>query len=307
LARCKAIETLKFEFNWKYPNNAIDSHGRRLSINHQDAVKFQEENYLDCACIVFEGQALRDVVDYRGPHGVRIVHNGVLDFSGVWVGKVGVGDATGGAASHSGEFLDNAKRCGRCTMDVTLAKVPEKSTEFYFSLSAPMSGDISRFRELSVRILDSDNLGHQLVRVNIPQSSLVQKEDTAEITIACCMSRDARGCWGAAGVNCSSLGGARDYRPILLGLRAIQEKKHDSTPPQWPHQLPISGDLALIGLSSESSELLLPPARLDQPNLKRYERQSSGTSSRGEEEVFHLPPLVSHAKTDQGKHVKMAV
>ena len=32
-------------------------------------------------------EVLRELVDYRGPHGVRMVTNGVLDYRGVWMGK----------------------------------------------------------------------------------------------------------------------------------------------------------------------------------------------------------------------------
>jgi len=269
----KAIETLKFEFTWKYPGHATE---KKLNAKERDPVKLQEENFLDCSCIVFERQALRDIVDYRGPHGVHIVHNGVLDYNGVWVGKVGVGDATGGAVWHSGEFLDNYRKCGRRTMDVTLAKIPQKNTEFYFSLSAPISGDISRYKELTVHILDSDNLGHQLARIQIPQ---VSPDDTGEAIVTCCMFNEGNGCWGVSGVGSASSGSARDYRPILLCLRAIQEKKYYSMPPQWPHQLPISGDISLLDSDQQLAELVPPPPRLDAPNTKRFGRALSTLSS----------------------------
>jgi len=69
---------------------------------------------LDAACVTWEGQALQEVVDYRGAHGVRVVHAGVVDYSGHWLGK-GIGDATDGAVAFVNEELDEARMKGHQT------------------------------------------------------------------------------------------------------------------------------------------------------------------------------------------------
>lgn len=226
-ARWKVVKTLRYDLCWRYPACFQD---RRLS--GKEIYPPQEENFLDAACMVFEAQALRDVVDYRGPHGVRIVHNGVLDYSGVWVGKVGIGDATGGAVWHAGETMDNARREGRHSLEVELEKLPKRSTDLYFALSAPINADISRYQDLSIRILDSENQGHELTSIELGPV------DASEAVVACCMTGDSDRCWRVSSIGCATQGSARDYRPILLCLRAIQEKKHQRQP-EWPHQLPI--------------------------------------------------------------------
>merc|ERR1719188_2942905 len=85
--------------------------------------RVETSNYLDGCCIAFEEQALREVIDYRGAHGVRLVSGGVLDYFGVWAGHVGIGDATGGAISHLGENVDAAKNVGKHSLDVMFDKL----------------------------------------------------------------------------------------------------------------------------------------------------------------------------------------
>jgi len=258
-ARWKKIHSLRYEMWWRYPSPEPSK-----KLVGKDVYPMQEENFLDATCMVFQQQALRDVVDYRGPHGVRIVHNGVLDYSGVWVGKVGIGDATGGAVWHAGEVMDNAKRIGRHMLEVNLDKMPKLTTDMYCTLSAPTNGDIAKYQDLHVRILDSENQGHELTAVELGQTMDV------EAVVTSCMSRDtsSAGCWCVSSVGCSTQGSARDYRPILNCLRAIQEKGYER-PPAWPHQLPILNN-------PEPVERMTPgPPRLGGPTkLARYKTNS---------------------------------
>eukprot|EP00439_Symbiodinium_sp_Y106_P055535 s3836_g7.t1 len=57
---------LEFEFKYKFPEQ------------DEDTEEDPTNCYLDTTCVLFEGQALREVVDYRGAHGIRWVTNGVL-------------------------------------------------------------------------------------------------------------------------------------------------------------------------------------------------------------------------------------
>jgi len=250
-ASWKVVQTLRYDLSWKYP-------GLIACRKNPGKETFppQEENYLDAACMVFEAQALRDVVDYRGAHGVRIVHNGVLDYSGVWVGRVGIGDATGGAVWHAGETMDNANRCGRHSMEVALDKLPSKSTDLYFALSAPSNADISRYEDLTIRIVDSENPGHELTT-----SIELGEADALEAIVACRMASDGNRGWGVSSIGCTTQGNARDYRPTLLCLRAIQEKKHERGP-EWPHQLPI------LSIQEPLEKMAPGPPRLGGPRHK---------------------------------------
>jgi hypothetical protein len=186
---------------------------------------------------------------------VCALSNGVLDYSGVWVGRVGIGDATGGAVWHAGETMDNANRCGRHSMEVALDKLPSKSTDLYFTLSAPSNADISRYEDLTIRIVDSENPGHELTT-----SIELGEADALEAMVACCMASDGNRGWAVSSIGCTTPGNARDYRPTLLCLRAIQEKKHERGP-EWPHQLPI------LSIQEPLERLAPGPPRLGGPRL----------------------------------------
>jgi len=185
-------------------------------------------NLLDGACVMFEEQALREVVDHRGPHGVRLVANGVVDYGGVWAGKVGVGDATGGAVSYSNEVIDNATNTGKNILKVNFDKIPKSSTDLYLALTTPTAFDISEFSELHVLIRDAENPGHEIASAHIGSVG------RGEAAILSSISRSHDG-WTLNAYGCTCLGTARDYRQALLCLRAIQEKKHARSP-AWPHQ-----------------------------------------------------------------------
>jgi len=187
-------------------------------------------NHLDGVCVVFEEQSLREVVDYSGPHGVRLVANGVVDYRGVWAGKVGVGDATGGAVCYSGEAIDNAAFSGRNTFLVRFDKIPRNATDLFLALTTPTSFDIAEFSELHVILRDAENPGHEIAAAHIGS---VGRGEAAVLSV---ISRDSTDHWNLSAFGCTCLGTARDYRPALLCLRAIQEQRH-ARMPQWPHQV----------------------------------------------------------------------
>lgn len=209
-------------------------------------------------------RALRDLVDYRGPHGVRIVHNGVLDYSGVWVGALGIGDATGGAVGHIGETVDNAKRIGKQMVEVKLDKLPQKSTDLYFTFSTPSHSSIYAYQDICIRIRDSEDPNHELMSLEVSQV-----DTSSEAIVACCMSRNQSSCWDVSSVGCEVKGNARDYRPILQCLRAIQEFKHQAQP-EWPHQLPMLNKKPSIleGINLPGPPRLVGPAKLQAKYFK---------------------------------------
>jgi stress response protein SCP2 len=280
-AKWNSIQTLRYEMCWRYPSSWQDKR-----VMSKEVFPPQEDNFLDAACMVFEAQALRDVVDYRGPHGVRIVHNGVLDYGGVWVGKVGIGDATGGAVRYKSESMDNARRVGKHTLEVQLDKLPQRSTDLYFTLAAPVNADISKYQELSARILDAQNPGHELASVELKNSP--SEVIAHEATVMCCMSLDGARCWGISSIGCSTQGSVRDFRPILQCLRAIQEKKHEERKPEWPHQLPILG--AGAAYPAENVSKLPGPPRLLMPKASAH-RSKHPVGERDDSRVSTLPAL----------------
>jgi len=293
-ASAKTLEHVKLDLRWRQPTEASApsppalsrqaspdsaryserSNHKRPPADHKsfsDAGKEAEARpdlgkYLDGACVVFEEQALREVVDYRGAHGVRLVCNGVLDYRGVWAGKVGVGDATGGSIWHSGEAMDNAARTGMHSMQVCFDKLPEVTSELFLVLSTSTSHDISEYSDLHVLVRDAENPGHEIA------CSRVSTVGCGEAIVMSSISRGPTGVWSLGTHGCTCQGNARDYRPLLLCLRAIQERRHSRAPP-WPHQVrPQPGQPALPKVP------LLPRLPESVPQPERRASQASTES-----------------------------
>jgi hypothetical protein len=187
-------------------------------------------NFLDGTCMVFEGQALKEVVDYRGPHGVRLVCNGVVDYHGVWTGKVVFGDSTAGAVRHIGEEMDNVAFVGKHSLLVDLDKLPDQSSDLFFVLSTPTPYDMSQYTTLHFAVRDKENPFHEIA------SSSVQVCENARAVNMGRLTRAGRGSWKLDWFGSSSEGNAHNYQPALLCLHAIQSQTHDRKP-AWPHRL----------------------------------------------------------------------
>jgi len=270
----KDFRDARLEMQWSYP--ALPKH-----LAAADSSPSQEEHFLDATCICFEGQSLREIVDYRGAHGVRLVHNGVLDYSGVWVGKLNIGDATGGAVWHAGEDMDNASRVGKQFMEVRLDLMPRVATDMFFTLSAPTNRDISRYTDVQVRLIDGANPGHELSSVQWNQKSPGEeqreplpiepsrtakvrlagekKEESCEGVILCSLSRAPHGepGWHLVSFGCTTQGNVNDYRPMILCLRAIQASRYPKPPP-WPHQVKLEEDEKTELEKRDKQALMLP-------------------------------------------------
>jgi len=238
----RPLSSLRFEMRWrargekKVPRRLQGSLQSGLSLHRSHNPSF--ENYrmkgvfMDGTCICFEGQALREVVDYRGPHGVRLVSNGVLDYRGLWSGPVKFGDATAGAVNHVGETLEEATSSGMHAFQVSLDALPSNISDLYMVFSEPTCGDVSQFEEVNLVILNGDDTGHEIV------SMIIEARECSEAIVAArlCRGEDGSeaGHWRLDHFDYHVQGDARNYRPTLLCLRAIQETKHAETPP-WPH------------------------------------------------------------------------
>merc|ERR1711933_416405 len=95
----RALNALNFHLTWEYPPGELDD--------------ILNSNFLDAVCVAFARDSLQEVIDYRGAHGVRLVHNGVVDYMGMWLGHLGTSDATNGAVLHVEESMDDYKRTGK--------------------------------------------------------------------------------------------------------------------------------------------------------------------------------------------------
>jgi stress response protein SCP2 len=212
------LRNIRISMQWEFAN--------------QDRLSFLD--HLDIACFVFESRALKEVIDYRGAHGVRIVHDGILDYSGVWVGPTGIGDATGGAVRFSGVDLDAIKREGNTDMEVFLDVLSPSITDLFFVLSSPAEKDMSKYHYLRTRVLNSDEPGHELA------SSLLKQPVRAEALVMCRLTRpasesgDRQSSWSFRPGRAGSHGTARDYQELIMLLHATQEQDYITSIREWP-------------------------------------------------------------------------
>lgn len=214
---------LGFDFGWTFPEQEEED----------DPTPF----FLDATCVIFEGQALRELVDYRGAHGVRWVMNGVLDYRGYWVGQIPIGDATGGAVQHAGGDVNYTAREGKTSMEVQFNELPLGVSDVFLVLSSP-SLPISSFSDITMQVKDVRHEGHNVSDVFELTPSV--EKDTALIACRCSRSVEktqwGEGIWTLEMISSSSGGQAMDYRPVLQTLYAIQAATRVTRQLQWPYK-----------------------------------------------------------------------
>lgn len=217
----RSLKQLTFELSWKFPDST-------------EVTSPEDCCELDASSFMFEGQGLREVLDYRGPHGVRLVNNGVLDYRGHWVGKIGVGDASGGALAFVSSEIDRCKRQGKAVMKVDFGLVPQRVTDIFFLLSSATERPATSFGDVSFAVYDSNDMNHQ-VFASEPKSTS-RKEEASAILMCRCTRLDQRH-WSLDVFQEPCNGNVIDYRPMLLSLRALQKMNYDDMPLPWPHRL----------------------------------------------------------------------
>ncbi|CAJ1395151.1 unnamed protein product [Effrenium voratum] len=213
---------LGFDFSWTFP------------VPEQEDEEDPTNYYLDATCVVFEGQALRELVDYRGAHGVRWVMNGVLDYRGYWVGQMPIGDASGGAVHHAGGSMNYAAREGKTSMQVEFQKLPEGVTDVFLVLSSHTT-PMSQFSDITLQVKDVDHPGHRVSDVFELVPSV--EKDSALVVCRCSrtgMTMAEEPIWSLEMLSVSAGGHAMDYRPVLQSLYAIQAATRSGRHIQWP-------------------------------------------------------------------------
>lgn len=215
---------LEFEFKYKFPEQ------------DEDTEEDPTNCYLDTTCVLFEGQALREVVDYRGAHGIRWVTNGVLDYRGYWVGQIPIGDASGGAVHHIGGSQNYAAREGKTACQVELDKLPANVTDVFFVLSNHTT-PVGAFSAVSLQVKDVNHPGHEVTGVY----ELAASDPKESALVACRCSRSpaletglCEDTWTLDMMSISCGGHAMDYRPALQSLYAAQAATRNTRSVQWP-------------------------------------------------------------------------
>eukprot|EP00928_Gymnodinium_smaydae_P003799 TRINITY_DN11340_c1_g1_i7.p1 TRINITY_DN11340_c1_g1~~TRINITY_DN11340_c1_g1_i7.p1 ORF type:complete len:1213 (+),score=151.87 TRINITY_DN11340_c1_g1_i7:176-3814(+) len=189
-------------------------------------------DHLDVACLLFEGRALQEIVDYSGPHGVRIVHDGILDYSGMWVGRTGVGDATNGAVRYIKTEMDAISREGTATIDVDLEQLPSTTSDIYFVVSCPADHTMAEYCPLRVSLHDGEDASHSITCSN-HNAQADAKAATAVVMCRVCRTRSGSS-WRFEPTRSACSGDKHDYRAMIATLRAAQQRDR-TTAVQWPH------------------------------------------------------------------------
>lgn len=222
---CVSLRDLVFQLHWQFP---------AFKDEKSDEATFENIHYyMDGACAVFEGQALRELVDYRGAHGVRWVTNGVLDYRGLWVGKIPVGDATGGAVRYGQYDIDNVKREGKTSVHINFDEMPKGVSDFYLILTSH-TVKAKEFGSVTMSVRDQHNLHHEVAA--LPAQSASSSGASGFVMCRVHRSSSDSSVWSLdmSGSVCS--GNATDYRPALELLWTAQAAERQEKAPQWPNR-----------------------------------------------------------------------
>lgn len=231
-AEVKTLHHVELRMRWKRPSED----------------RFRDDLNLDGTCAIFEEQGLREIVDYRGPHGVRIVQAGVLDYGGIWLGNLGVSDASGGAVWNEGESTDDVAHSGSHSLRLRFDKLPKSASDLFVCLSSPTEQDISIFDDVHMVMVDAENPAHEIARCNV-----VPTENSAALVL-CCLSSEEGAPWRLDTFGSRTLGNAIDYRPMIHAMRSMQAERYNRDP-QWPSKSPGQVGQEFGTLSSQSGIL----------------------------------------------------
>jgi len=221
----------------------------------------KDHSYLDGALITFAGRSLQEIVDYRGPHGVRIVHNGVVDYNGMWVGPVGASDAANGAIKYQGLLLDELPRMGKCLFEVHLDSLPPATTDIYVIVSSPSGRELSKYSNIVVGIVDAWK-SHKV------STCLLKSKPASQGVIFCRLSKSSHG-WKMGAFRSPTIGGCHNFHPIIESLRNVQAQSYPEN-----FEVNLGGTL----LRSERRLLPLQQLRAKGEELQRQESTGSITS-----------------------------
>ncbi|CAK9017342.1 unnamed protein product [Durusdinium trenchii] len=220
----------------------------------------KDHSYLDAALITFAKQSLQEIVDYRGPHGVRIVHNGVVDYNGMWIGPVGTSDAADGAIKYGGLLLDELPRSGKCSFEVHLDRLPPATTDIYVIISSPSGRELSKYSNIVVALVDAWK-SHKV------STCLLKSKPASQGVIFCRLSRTNHG-WKMGAFRTPTSGGSHNFYPVIESLRKIQSESY-----------PDKFEISLGGHSTRSERRLLPLQQLRAKGEKLQRQLSTGSMS----------------------------
>ncbi|XP_028396153.1 uncharacterized protein LOC114520132 [Dendronephthya gigantea] len=140
-------------------------------------------DYLDASVLLFQGIEVVQVVDFRKKEGIC------------------------SAVTHSGDVMDDEKRLGHHTIEVSIKSIPDHINRLVFTLSAWNSKNISQFPNPSLKFYDARRPDKQLCDDRMDQAA-----DSRAIIMCCLTNRNGK--WRVVSLKHPSRGNARFYEPL---------------------------------------------------------------------------------------------
>ena len=175
------FDHVTFDLFWGYPDRFFGFLGKDF-----------RRDYLDASVLLYSGSKFIEVVDYN--------HRASQSCSR--------------AVKHSGDVMDDEKRLGHHTINVSIKSLPAHINKLVFTLSAWNSPTISKYPHPSLRFFDAMFPDIQLC------SDEMSGAANSQAIIMCCLTNRGSG-WQVFSLKHLSAGNAKDYEPLqnsIVGL-----------------------------------------------------------------------------------------
>jgi len=197
------LRPLKFEallsVAWTFPSERSISQG--------------QPDYLDSSCLVYAGERLLDVVDFRGAHSAAVGSHSNKASSATYEWSAGRGRSAG--VLHSGDVM--SAEGGLQVIRAWLPDLPECATDVYFAISAYNCRNLMLFSSFNVRLQDADTPSRPLAQL---RESDVPPRTSAVLVCALRRRLDE---WTVHSLNRPCEATVRDYSPIEAAIAPLQE------------------------------------------------------------------------------------
>jgi len=195
-ASSRGLSELEFHLEWEHPVNL-------------DPTQVLVKDYLDGICMIYSGEELSEVVDFRSAIEQQLVYDGARTPEAASLAR-----SIGRAIRHSGDMMSD--KGGEHRMWADLDALPLSVTDLFFVLASFASGDLSLFGNPLVQIHDAV-LGRQLTQYNLGEAG------DAQAVVMCSLSRDPdHGIWVVHGLGIPTQGNAKNYGGIRETLTKLQ-------------------------------------------------------------------------------------
>ena len=152
------------------------------------------KDYLDASILLYSGSNFVEVVDYNNRKSQSCL-----------------------AVTHSGDVMDNEKKLGHHTINVSIKSIPRQINKLVFTLSAWNSPNISKYPNPSLKFFDAKFPDKQLCSDEMSHAAYSQA------IIMCCLSHKGGG-WQVFSLKHLSAGNAMNYAPLRKKISSLIEK-----------------------------------------------------------------------------------